>query len=219
MTPAPPARPCRPHITPTSSGQFRMRIAGLASLPPLMLLLAIAGCGHDPVSAWKKIEITDIDGKTWAPVQAWGTRVSVYFFLGPACPAVERCIPEIRRLHDHFSTNGVTFWMIHPDPEDTTEVVRERARKWMLPGVVIRDPQHRLVRLAGARTWPEAVVVNTAGQVIYQGRMDDRFITPDQERPEPYHRDLHEALMAACQDRPVANPRTAPVGCPIPEIR
>jgi hypothetical protein len=61
---------------------------------------------------------------------------------------------------------------------------------------------------------PEAFLVDASGALVYRGRIDDVYADIDKRRPEPKHRDLLDAINALAEKRPIANPRTEPVGCP-----
>jgi hypothetical protein len=54
-------------------------------------------------------------------------------------------------------------------------------------------------------------------ELLYRGRIDDRYVDFGKRRPEPMTHDLREALEAILAGRPVARPRTEPIGCDIPK--
>lgn len=181
--------------------------------------MGLSGCGRDAEGTWRRLQVTDLDGRDWEVTRTWGSRGSVLVFLSVECPVANRYAPEIRRIHDRFSAQGITFWMVHPNADESPDVVRRHAREYELPGVIIRDPQHRLVRLAGVRVTPEVAVVSTNGVVLYRGRIDDRHVALGTERPEPTTRDLVDVLSAMVEGRAVEPRVTTAVGCSIPEVR
>ena len=63
---------------------------------------------------------------------------------------------------------------------------------------------------------PEAVVVLPDGQVIYRGRIDDRYTSNGRRRAEPHVGELRSALEAIVADESPAVALTEPFGCPIP---
>jgi hypothetical protein len=64
---------------------------------------------------------------------------------------------------------------------------------------------------------PSAVVLSAAGEVLYRGRVDDRYTPEGVRREVPTTRDLENALRALTDGKPVPVPETKPFGCPLPE--
>ena len=74
------------------------------------------------------------------------------------------------------------------------------------------------MKLAHATVTPEAAVFVVEGKTlreVYQGRVDDRYISLGQERPQAQHHDLELAITAALAGKPVPHPQGPPVGCSI----
>jgi hypothetical protein len=119
-------------------------------------------------------------------------------------------------LYQAFKERGVQWLVVHVDPQITSEVALQHARDYELPCPVIVDPQHRLVREAGATRTPEAAVFSPRRELLYRGRIDDRYVGLGKRRPEPTSRDLRDALEAVLAGRSVSTPRTEAIGCDIP---
>ena len=66
---------------------------------------------------------------------------------------------------------------------------------------------------------PEAVVFDRDDQLVYRGRIDDRYVDFGQARPEPTQRDLETAIDAVLDGLPVAHQVTEAVGCPIADLK
>ena len=77
---------------------------------------------------------------------------------------------------------------------------------------MLRDPDHVLVRAAGATIAPEAAVFvreAPAPRLIYRGRIDDRYLAPGRMRPAATAHDLEDAIdrCARPDGSPCARPR------------
>lgn len=83
----------------------------------------------------------------------------------------------------------------------------------------MRDRAHELVTKTGATITPEAVVLDAREQVVYRGRIDDRFVELGRERASPTTRDLRNAIAAALAGRRVSPARTQAVGCFIADMK
>jgi hypothetical protein len=156
-----------------------------------------------------------------APIQtlaAPGTRAIVLFFAATDCPISNRYVPEITRLTQEFGPRGVRVWWVYPNPGDTAKVVADHDRDFAITGDTILDARQSLVKLAQATVTPEAAVFVVDGQrlrEVYHGRVDDRYLSLGQERPQAQHHDLELAIAAALAGKPVPPPAGPSVGCSI----
>ena len=161
---------------------------------------------------------TDLQGKPVHQLAGPGVRVVVLFFAASDCPVSNRYVPEIARLTREFGARGVHFWWVYPNADDTAPLVADHNREFSISGDTILDPKQSLVALAHATITPEAAVFVVEGnelREIYHGRIDDRYLSLGQERPQPQHHDLETALGAALARKPVPQPGGPPVGCSI----
>ncbi|MGE0703028.1 MAG: redoxin family protein [Vicinamibacterales bacterium] len=165
-------------------------------------------------SAADPVRVLDLEGRQVDPlVMARGARALVVIFVDVECPVSNRYAPELRRLHERFEPLGAEFLLVYANPLVSPDAVREHQSAFGHPGRVVRDPEHALVRDAGVTVTPEAVVYNTSRQVVYRGRIDDRYVRLGVERPAASRHDLADAIDATLNGRAVATPRTDAVGC------
>src|SRR3954463_5281343 len=136
-----------------------------------------------------------------APVDALhapaGTKAIVFIFTSTDCPISNRYAPEIRRIADRFSSEGVVFRLVYPNPAEEPQAIREHMTAYSYAGALepLRDPTLALVKFTGVAVTPEAAVV-AGGKVVYRGRIDDRYVDLGRERPAATQRDLFDALTA-----------------------
>jgi hypothetical protein len=149
-----------------------------------------------------------------------GPRVlaTVLIFVSNDCPLANRYSPEIRRLHERFAPQGVAFWLVHSDPQETAGSIREHDLEYGLSLPQLLDSRQNLARLAKAEVVPWAAVFGGNGQLVYHGRIDDRFIEIGRERPAPTRDDLAQALEEFLANRSITMPETKAVGCYIPGL-
>jgi hypothetical protein len=161
-------------------------------------------------------ETKDLDGRAWNPFGPEpGAKAQVLVFVTQDCPISNHFAPEIGRIAREYAAKSVPFLLVHVDPDLTPDAARQHAREYALRLPVLLDPEHLLVRRAGAKVTPEAAVVRPDGSVAYCGRIDDRFGKLGRQRPEPTTRDLRTALDAVLAGKPVSQPRVEAIGCPI----
>jgi hypothetical protein len=160
--------------------------------------------------------VLDLAGNRVDPLPRPGAGPAVLVFVRTDCPIANRYAPELRRLQDRFARRGVAFWLVYPDPAETPEAIRRHQRDFGLGFRALRDPQHELVNAAQATVTPEAAVFVAGAdrpQLVYRGRIDDRYVEFGRSRPAPKTRDLRDVLQALAAGSSVT-PRTTPaVGC------
>jgi hypothetical protein len=160
----------------------------------------------------------DLHGQPVRRLAGPGVRVVVLIFAATDCPISNRYVPEIARLNHEFSTQGVRFWWVFPNPSDTATVVAQHEKDFSISESTVLDRRQTLVQMAHATTTPEAAMFSVQDGVlreIYRGRIDDRYITLGQERPQPQHRELEAAIAAALARKHIPQPAGPPVGCSI----
>jgi hypothetical protein len=157
----------------------------------------------------------DLDGKPVSDLGGPGVRVVVLIFAASDCPISNRYVPEIARLNKEFSSQGVRFWWVFPNGEETAPVVSQHIHDFAIHESALLDHEQTLVKRANAIITPEAAVFTADLRELYHGRIDDRYLDIGQERPQPRHHDLEAAIAAALAGKPVPQPGGPPVGCSI----
>jgi peroxiredoxin len=145
-------------------------------------------------------------------------QATVLLFVATECPNSNTYAPVFARLHREYSARGVLFLSVYSDPADNTAAVQKHDAEYQIPYSGLLDPGHTLALETGARSTPEAVILSPAGEVLYRGRVDDRFVDFGKTRFQPAHEDLREALDQVLSGQPVKNPVTKVLGCAIPGV-
>ncbi|MGD0631983.1 MAG: redoxin domain-containing protein [Terracidiphilus sp.] len=171
------------------------------------------------VSAAKPLDLgTDLHGQPVSELAGRGVHVVVLIFAASDCPISNRYIPEIAQLTKEFTPQGVRFWWVYPNGGDSGAIVEQHIRDFSITGESLLDARQALVSMAHASVTPESAVfaVERGALVeVYHGRIDDRYISLGQERPQAQHHDLEMAISAAVAGKPVPQPGGPPVGCSI----
>ena len=178
----------------------------------MLASLLLVGCRADPPQA------LDLAGHSVDPFVNRAS-VAVLLFVQTDCPISNRYAPTIARLHARFQPQGVAFYLIYPDRREDADAIRRHGREYGLPGQALRDVQHALVKRVGATATPEAVVLGVRGNILYRGRIDDRYAAFDQVRPQPTRNDLANAIEAALAGRPPDPSATEAIGCFIADLQ
>ena len=83
---------------------------------------------------------------------------------------------------------------------------------------VLRTPDISLWEMH-ERITPEAAVFAPDREMVYRGRIDDRYVDFGKTRARATRHDLTDALEAVLAGESVPNPRTEAVGCFIADLR
>ena len=80
---------------------------------------------------------------------------------------------DIAKLADNFASDGVTFFLVHADPDVSAEAATKHAEEFQIKSPIILDSKQTLARMVKAKKTPEAHVIDREGRVRYCGRIND----------------------------------------------
>jgi hypothetical protein len=186
-----------------------MKTVALA-LGLMLCPLASALRGAEPVPGPGAV---GLNGQRVNPFQSG--KATVLLFVRTDCPISNRYAPEVRRLYDKYESPGITFWLVYPDPAESADEIRQHVKEFEYPCRVLRDPEHVMVRLAHASVTPESAVFTPERELIYHGRIDDRYVSLGQKRPAPSTRDLEAVLGSLARGERVSASSAPAIGCAI----
>ena len=120
-------------------------------------------------------------------------QIRVELFLAVECPISNRYVPELNRLADTYLSQGIAFIAYFPEPGLTQPRLDQWAKDFAIHFPVALDSNAIRARKSGATLTPE-VAIYKAAQLVYRGRIDDRYVSWGKSRPQPSKRDLAETL-------------------------
>jgi hypothetical protein len=148
--------------------------------------------------------------------QAAPPELTVYVFTTTDCPISNRYAPEIQRLAAKFGSKA-HFVLVYPVPTDSPDMIREHKKKFAYAIDSVRDTDQKLLKLTGVTITPEVAVMK-GSQLLYRGRIDDRYIELGKDRPAPTERDLENALDAAIAGKTIVVKQTQAIGCILADL-
>jgi thiol-disulfide isomerase/thioredoxin len=189
-----------------------MKLSRLATAGFLLLLAGFASGGGLGFS------LKDAHGVEHSSVEFSKAKATVLMFVATDCPNSNTYAPVLARLYREYATRGVAFFNVYSDPSESAPSVRKHDADFLTPFAALLDPHQTLARQTGARSTPEAVILDPDGKVLYRGRVDNRFVAFGTTRYQPTENDLQEAIDAILRGQAVPHPVTRTVGCAIPGI-
>ncbi len=198
-----------------------MRSAGLCrlSLFAAALIAAPLRADNDVPKAMlgKKIDnvvFTDAAGKATGLHDLKDKKAVVVVFLSFDCPMSTGYTPVLAELHKTYSAKGVAFVGVCVCDEDAAAVAK-RTQEFKMPFPVFKDGGRAAEALKAEKT-PEAFVLDSTFILRYRGRIDDAYVARLKKRGQITRHDLRQALDELLAGKPISEPATAAIGCPIP---
>jgi hypothetical protein len=186
------------------------------------LLFSVSGCTSTspvmpperaPVAASTQSSYVNVRGGVYHLPGPDQCKAVALVFVGVECPVSNSYAPEIASLCREYGPKRIMFCVVYPDPDLTISAARKHAGDYAFPCPAVLDSDLRLASKVGATLTPEVALLSPTGQLLYRGRIDDRYFALGQQRAQPTQRDLRQALDAVLAGRPVPVPRTQPIGC------
>ena len=169
------------------------------------------GTSSDPAPAYA------LDGKPADPLAS--EKPVLLLFTRDDCPISNRYAPEVQRLYARFA-DTVDFYLVYPDPNTDADAIQTHLHEYGYAIPALRDPDHALVDLSAATITPEAALYLPGQQLIYRGRIDNRYVEFGTTRPRATQHDLHDILAALeAGETPDSLRTTEAVGCYIADLK
>jgi hypothetical protein len=156
--------------------------------------------------------VRDLAGKEHFAAESHA-KATVWLFITHDCSICNSYAPEIARIANQYAARGVHVNLVYAESGLDLATLNKHARDHNFHGALFYEGGNRLPKAFGISTTPEVVVIDAKGRVVYQGRIDNRYVSIGRERREITTHDLRDALDATLLGRPVATPRTRAIGC------
>ena len=159
------------------------------------------------------VRVVDLDGQIHRIGVDDSTRPAVLVFMNNYCPVSNRYAPELQAFADLAAEADIDFYGVMSDPTITSEEARQFATEYGIDFPIIFDGSGDLALRLDPLATPEAFVVGTDNQVVYRGRIDDRFASIGILRNTFSSHDLLDVMAGLEAGETIVPYRTMPVGC------
>jgi peroxiredoxin len=160
------------------------------------------------------ISLPDLQG-TIQNLNSFRGQTVVLVFIGLECPVANAYAPEVQKQIAATKAQKILWLGVHSEPGVTKDEATKHAAEYKLTMPILLDSEQKLAAAVGAKKLGQVVVLQNL-QVVYRGRIDDRFATNGKRRDEPSTHELQDVLAAIAQNKPVVVSETEAYGCPIP---
>ncbi len=200
----------------TSFSNARLRVMLIALTLSLGLRAEPPASPAKPTDAVKDFALIDHQGAfrhLYYYAKDPATKAIVLFVQGNGCPLVRKRVPELKRLRDAYGTNGVVFWMINANAQDSrAEVAKEAAEFGIDLPILLDETQLTAKALNITRTGEAIVIEPNSWRIRYRGAIDDR-LGYETQKPEAQHAYLKEALDSLLAGKAIKTEVTSAPGC------
>lgn len=200
----------------TSSSFARLSLMLLAAALCLELRAQAPSSPGKPSDAVKDFALLDHQGAfhhLYYYAKDPATKAIVLFVQGNGCPLVRKRVPELKRLRDAYGTNGVVFWMINANTQDSRDEVAKEAAEFGIDIPILLDETQLAAKALNITRTGEAIVIEpNSWRIRYRGAIDDR-LSYETQKPVAQHAYLKEALDALLAGKAVKPEVTSAPGC------
>jgi peroxiredoxin len=165
-----------------------------------------------------QLQLLDTEGVVHR-IEEWrGHQAIVLLFVTPECPVANGYVPEMNRIREAYTAQGVLFFAVQADPTVRDAVAARYAKEYRYGFPMLLDPRQELVRMAGAAIVPQAAIFAPDGRRLYLGRIDNRVEDFGKQRYQATAADLREALDAVLAGKKPPHATTRSIGCAITRL-
>jgi len=165
--------------------------------------------------------LTDLQGKSHSLADYKGKYV-VLEWNNPDCPFVRKHYDSgnMQKLQQEAEKKGAVWLTINSaasgkqgaySPDQLAQIEKE---KNAAPTAYLLDPNGKVGHLYGAKTTPHMFIIDSKGNLIYAGGIDDKP-TPDKADLQTATNYVRAALDESMAGKPVTTPTSRPYGCSV----
>ena len=147
-----------------------------------------------------------------------GHTTHVLFFLSIRCPVSADYMQEIVSISQLYSPAKFAFFLIITDSDVEKSDIQSYMFQHGYHGDAIQDKAHLIIKRYAVTATPEVVVLRHPEQVLYQGRIDDMYISQSAKKTVMEKHDLRLVLDKLASSRKCDPGRTEAIGSRIPAV-
>ena len=176
----------------------------------------VEGAAAAAVSSKKApaLRLTSFCGKT-VNLSDYRGKIVVLEWLNFECPFVMyhyRQPNTMVKLANKYKDENVVWLAVNSTSHTTPEANNDFAKKHKLRYLILDDRSGKVGRAYGAKTTPHMYVINTRGNVVYAGAIDN---SPMGKKKEGVINYVDQALAELTAGKPVSTRESKPYGCSV----
>jgi glutaredoxin-related protein len=179
----------------------------------IVLILSIFSF-HTYAQSIEKINFTALD-KTKADYfeELNKNELSVFIFYSTECPI---CIKSLNSIKQIIKDHDLNYYFVYPKEINSKKNIKKFHRMNNLPSnfsKIILDENQVLIKQLDAKVTPQCFLIDSKGNVLYSGKIDDRFEKIGVQKNEVRESYLNDAIISFKKGEEIKVKSTEPVGC------
>ncbi len=137
--------------------------------------------------------------------------VHVTYFLSTTCKICQFYSIEMRDIYKEYSARGIEFEGLFPGKLENDSTLQSFKELYQIPFTLKTDDDKHVEW--NATITPEVFVTNSAGDILYYGRIDDAYFSVGKRRARIKHHELRDVLDALMKEEALSTQHVPAVGC------
>ncbi|MBT8382734.1 MAG: redoxin domain-containing protein [Ignavibacteria bacterium] len=138
---------------------------------------------------------------------------TVILFIATECPVSNDYNKRMQYIYNEYAPKGFAFLGINSNKAELVDRIKEHAEEKGLTFPVLKDEKNVIADMFEASVTPEAYILNSGLEILYQGRIDN-----SRNESEVVSKDLETALDEIYSGSVVTKKKTKAFGCTIKRI-
>lgn len=140
-------------------------------------------------------------------------KATVLVFLLVDCPASQSYTLTLNQLSSRYAKDSISIVGIFPGTFSKDQELIDFKNNYKIKFPLIVDPEMKIAKQLGATIVPEAFLINSLGEIVYSGRIDDWMYALGKKRQVVRSRDLENAIQAVILNKKILIHKTDAIGC------
>ncbi len=136
---------------------------------------------------------------------------TVSYFLSSTCKICQFYSLEIKAIYQEYYKEGIEFTGLFPGKLESDSTLLSYKELYQIPFDLKLDSEKHVKW--NATITPEVFVTNSAGDILYYGRIDDAYFSVGKRRARIKHHELRDVLDALMKEEALSTQHVPAVGC------
>ena len=163
------------------------------------------------------LRTVDVDGQVHHIGSDLDAKPTTIVFLNTHCPIARKYVPLLNQLYEFAAKNKLYFYGVVSDPAVSLLDIKTFQQEFSITFPLIFDSNGDLSKRLNPEITPEAFVINKHDEILYRGRIDNRFVSVGKQRTNITSHELQDTLHAVVREQSPTSAYEKPVGCIAPK--
>ena len=159
-------------------------------------------------------ELTDVRQQRNIHILLDEKPLSLFIFLSPECPLCQNYTKTVNELQQKFKQQVNVYGIVPGNAYSIKEVVAFE-KTYLTSFKILIDKQQQLTRYLKAAVTPQAILLDSKGNLMYTGAVDDWVQAPGKKKIQATKHYVEDAIEQTLKQAPVKIQKMKAFGCKI----